>query len=74
MADDTQKADRDKLLDQLKEANDAYYEKEMKRITAEEDFYREVLKARGGARSLAKANAAASKILLANDIESFLSG
>jgi hypothetical protein len=72
--EDPAKKSRDKLLDDLKQAHDDYYKKELKRIDAEEGFYRSVLKARGGASTLAKANASASKILLANDIGSFLTG
>lgn len=72
--EDPAKKSRDKLLDDLKKAHDDYYQKELKRISAEENFYRAVLKARGGASTLAKANASASKILLANDIGSFLTG
>ena len=71
---DPTKAKRDKLLDDLKEANDAFFEREMKRLTVEENFLREVLKARGGANALAKANAQASTVLLVNDIGTFLSG
>ena len=72
--EDATKAARDKLLDDLKQAMDEYYKKELKRIASEEEFYRAVLKARAGAASLAKANATASKLLLAHDIESFLTG
>jgi hypothetical protein len=72
--EDPAKKSRDKLLDDLKKANDEMYKKELKRIDAEEKYLKEVLKARGGAKSLAKANAAASKVLLANDIASFLTG
>ena len=71
---DATKKSRDALLDELKKANDAFFDKEMKRIEVEEAFCRDVLKARSGAQSLAKANAAASKVLLINDIGTFLSG
>lgn len=72
--EDPAKKSRDKLLDELKAAHDAYFKKEMRRIDAEEKFYRDVLKARQGAASLARANASASKILVINDIQTFLTG
>ncbi len=71
---DPAKLKRDALLDQLKAAHDAYYLKEMKRLDDEESFYKDVLKARASSTSLVKANAAASKLLLINDIGSFLTG
>jgi hypothetical protein len=72
--DDAAKTNRDKLLDELKEANDAFFNREMKRIDAEEAFCRDVLKARSSTKSLAKANAAVSRVLLIHDIGTFLSG
>lgn len=74
MADDATKTRRDKLLDDLKEANDAFFEREMKRITVEETFLKDVLKARSSSTALVKANAEASKVLLVQDIETFLAG
>lgn len=71
---DPSKAARDALLDDLKKAHDEYYDKEMKRIEAEEEFYKNVLKARASSSSLIKANASASKLLLINDIGTFLTG
>jgi hypothetical protein len=68
------KKTRDALLDELKQANDEYYKKELKRIEAEESYLKDVLKARSAASSLAKANASASKLLLINDISTFLAG
>lgn len=74
MGEDATKKARDALLDQLKQANDAFFQKEMRRLKAEEDFYRDILKARGGAKAVAAANASASKILLIHDISTFLAG
>lgn len=72
--EDSAKKDRDALLDELKKANDELYEKELKRINAEESYLKEVLQARDSATSLAKANASRSKLLLINDITTFLAG
>ncbi len=68
------KKTRDALLDELKKAHDEYYKKEIKRIEVEESYLKEVVKARSSASSLAKANASASKLLLINDISTFLAG
>lgn len=72
--EDPAKKSRDQKLDELLKAHEELHKREMKRIDAEEQFYRSVLKARTGSATLVKANAAASKLLLANDIGSFLTG
>jgi hypothetical protein len=71
---DIAKASRDKLLDELKKTSDEVHKKQMKGIDAEEAYLKDVLKARSSASSLAKANASASKLLLINDIATFLTG
>lgn len=72
--EDPAKVARDKRLDQLGQALEAFFKKETRRIDVEEAILRDVLKARGGAQKLAKANASASKLLLINDITTFLAG
>ncbi len=74
MGDDAAKTARDAVLDQVKTAWDEYYKNETRAIDAEEEILQRVLKARGGANTLAKLNASRSKILLVNDINSFLTG
>jgi hypothetical protein len=71
--DDAQKSRRDKLLDDLKKAYDEYYKQEIKRVNVEEQFIR-ALQQRGGSRRAARANAKQSKLLLVQDISTFLTG
>lgn len=72
--EDPIKEARDKRLDELLKAEEELYKKQMRAIEVEEAFCRDVLKARTASTSLAKANAAVSKPLLINDINSFLTG
>jgi hypothetical protein len=72
--DDPAKKARDKLLDDLLKAHEELYQKEVKRIEATAGLCRSLQKSRSSAAALVKANASASKLLLANDIGSFLTG
>ncbi len=74
MLDDPQKTARDQKLDELSRAFEQYYRNESKKIDNEASYIRNVLKARGSAASLAKANASVSKRLVFNDITSLLAG
>ncbi len=73
---DTQsdKARRDAILDELSVAMESWFEKESSRITAESDFIKSVLRGRTGSDRLRAANTVAARVLVINDIDSFLSG
>lgn len=68
------KALRDQRIDALDSALDDWFANESKKIDAEAASLRRMIAARGSAASLASANASASKLLVVNDIASFLSG
>jgi hypothetical protein len=68
------KVSRDQKLDALDRALDDWFANESMKIDAEAANLRKMIAARGSAASLASANASASKLLVANDIASFLSG
>lgn len=74
MGDDAAQKARDKLLDDLTAAAKEVKEKVLKSIQVQEDLYNDVLKAQGSATKLAQANAQRSKLLLINDISTFLTG
>lgn len=74
MAQDPDKAARDALLQQLQDATNKWYDVEAKRINDEVAFVRSVLKGRGGASALATSNLQKSKLLVINDIATFLAG
>lgn len=73
LEDPTKKA-RDQKLDDLLKAHEELHQKEVKRIEATAELCRSLLKSRSGAAGLAKANASVSKLLIVNDIGSFLTG
>jgi len=70
---DPLKTARDKTLDELSSALTDYTANELKKIDAEAASLR-ARKAKSAATQLAKANASASKLLVINDINSFLAG
>ncbi len=73
----TQQADkdnRDALLDELKQAVEEWFEAEMKAIDDEEVFLKSVLRGRTGSERLAAANTASARVLVIDDLGSFLSG
>jgi hypothetical protein len=70
---DPLKSSRDATLDELAQAFEDYVQNEMKKMDAEAQSLRN-RKATGTATSLGKANAQASKLLVINDISTFLSG
>jgi hypothetical protein len=70
---DPLKSTRDATLDQAASAFEDYVQNELKKIDAEAQSLRN-RKATGTATTLAKANAQASKLLVINDISTFLTG
>ncbi len=70
--DDAVRKLRDQRLDELKKAKDELLSRQQKAIEAEVRYLRS-LKLRGTATSLARANAQVSKLLLIQDISTFLS-
>lgn len=70
---DPEKEARDARLDELKRAYEELYVQEIKRADAEEAYLKS-LRARASAQTLARKNAAASKLLLIQDINTFLAG
>ena len=70
---DPDKAARDQQLDALKKAYGELYKQEMRRTDAEEAFLRS-LKARSSAQTLARKNVIGSKLLVIQDINTFLAG
>lgn len=70
---DPEKDARDQRLDELKEAYESLYKQEVRRAEVEEDYLRK-LKSRSSSQSLAKKTAATNKLLLIQDINSFLAG
>jgi orotate phosphoribosyltransferase len=74
MATDPAVTERNALLDQLTDALEDWYEKETKAIQDEADFVRNVVKGRQGAMKLSKGNVEKAKVLVIDDITSFLVG
>lgn len=65
---------RNQLLDELKTATDEWYEAEEKRITDEVSFVKSVLRGRTGSERLNRTNTAEARVLVIDDIQSFLTG
>lgn len=65
---------RNRILDELKSATDDWAEAEEKRIQDEVTFLKSVLRGRTGSERLARSNTAQARILVIDDINSFLSG
>lgn len=66
--------ERNALLDELGTALEAWYSKEAKAITKEAQFLRAVVRGRSGAVALSKGNVTKAKVLVIDDITSFLAG
>ncbi len=65
---------RNALLDQLKAAVDDWHEAESKRITDEAEFVKSVMRGRTGSERANRSNTAAARVLVIDDIQSFLTG
>lgn len=72
--DDDRTAERDALLDRLKEAFDEWYDAEHSRLTDEATYLKSVLRGRTGSERLSRENTTEAETLVVNDITSFLSG
>ena len=65
---------RNELLDELKEAVDDWAENEEQKVTDEVDFMKSVLRGRTGSERLARSNTQEARLLVIDDIQSFLTG
>lgn len=65
---------RNALLDELRVAADAWFAKEKRRLQDEATFVKSVLRGRTGSDRLRQANTVTARVLVINDIESFLTG
>lgn len=65
---------RNALLDELKEALDEWAEQEEEKIQDEIDFMKSVLRGRTGSERLARSNTTEARVLVLDDIQSFLTG
>lgn len=71
---DQELLERNALLDELKAAVDTWFAKESAAITAEATFLRSLVKGRGGSSAAAAGNLAKARILVIDDITTFLGG
>lgn len=71
---DTITDERNALLDELSSALDTWYEKEVEAINAEIELVKSVVQSRSSATGSVKSNTAAARVLVINDISSFLAG
>jgi len=67
-------ARRNALLDELRLAAEEWFTKERRRIQDESTFVKSVLRGRTGSDRLRQANTVAARVLVINDIDSFLTG
>lgn len=74
MAIDAETAERNALLDELTAALETWYAKEERAIQTELGFLRSVVSARSSAAGAAKSNTVAARVLVIDDITSFLAG
>lgn len=65
---------RNQILDELKQALDDWHEQEIKRIDDEVTFVKSVLRGRTGSERLARSNTEEARILVIDDITTFLAG
>lgn len=65
---------RNALLDELKSALDDWRDQEVKRIDDEVTFAKSVLRGRTGSERLSRSNTTEARILVVDDINSFLAG
>lgn len=71
---EAQKKKRDKLLDELKQAADEWYQAETSRIEDETEFMKSFMRGRTGSDRLADKNTQQMGILAVDDIRTFLTG
>lgn len=74
MAKDLDTTQRDALLDELSAALEVWHTAEVAAINKEAAFVKSVVKGRGGATALSTANTTRARILVIDDLESFLTG
>lgn len=74
MAEDDRTAERDALLDRLKDAFDGWYDNEKSELEDEATYLKSVLRGRTGSERLARENTTEAEVLVVNDITSFLTG
>jgi hypothetical protein len=65
---------RNALLDELKTAADEWFRAEEKRLLDEVTFVKSTLRGRTGSERVARSNTAAARVLVVDDIQSFLAG
>jgi hypothetical protein len=65
---------RNALLDDLKEAADEYFDAERQRIEDELAFLKSVLRGRTGSERVSRSNTEEARVLVINDVETFLAG
>lgn len=65
---------RNALLDELKNALDDWHDQEIQRIDDEVTFAKSVLRGRTGSERLSRSNTTEARILVIDDINSFLAG
>ncbi len=65
---------RNQILDELKSATEDWYEIESKRITDEVAFVKSTLRGRTGSERLQRSNTEEARVLIIDDISSFLTG
>jgi hypothetical protein len=65
---------RDQLLDELKAAVEHWHERRTKQIRDEADFLKSVLRGRTGSERLRRSSVTRARVLVLDDITSFLAG
>lgn len=65
---------RDQLLDELKEAVEQWHERRSAQIQDEAAFLKSVLRGRTGSERLRRTSVERARVLVLNDITSFLAG
>jgi hypothetical protein len=65
---------RNRLLDELKSATDDWADAEERKVQDQVTFLKSVLRGRTGSERLARSNTAQARILVIDDISSFLTG
>lgn len=66
--------ERNALLNELESAVEEWYTRERARVEDEVTFLRSVLRGRTGSESVARRNTSEARVLVIDDITSFLSG
>lgn len=66
--------ERDQILNELETAVEEWYARETERVEDEVSFLKSVLRGRTGSESVARANTSEARVLVINDISTFLTG